>query len=184
VRADINNAVPLFKKSSGVVNVLIMGPALYLGFSVIPQVAEEINLPKKLTGKFLVMSIFLAALWYIAIIIGLVLSAPSNFRQTSTIPVADAMAYLFNTSIAGRIMILGGIAGILTSWNAFVVAACRVIYVMARKKILPPIFGRISPVYGTPSYAILLVLIITVLAPFLGENALIWLMIISQKLTI
>ena len=48
-------------------SVLVMVPALLVGFDVIPQSAEEINLPARRIGLLLVISVALAGLWYVAI---------------------------------------------------------------------------------------------------------------------
>mgnify|MGYP001977190924 CR=1 FL=1 len=51
----------------GILSVLVMVPALMVGFDVIPQSAEEINLPPNRIGRLLVVSVGLAGAWYIAI---------------------------------------------------------------------------------------------------------------------
>ncbi|MFQ8902592.1 MAG: hypothetical protein ACLR7D_12745 [Lachnospira eligens] len=46
-----------------------MTPFLFIGFDVIPQAAEEINVPYKKIGKIMLLSIFLKAVaWYLLII--------------------------------------------------------------------------------------------------------------------
>ena len=45
---------------------------------------------------------------------------------------------------------------------------------MARAHMLPAIFGKVHPKYGSPTAAVLLVGIITVLSPLLGKSALVW----------
>lgn len=43
---------------------------MFVGFNIIPQMAEEMNIPKKTIGKVLLLSVALAVLWYILIIFG------------------------------------------------------------------------------------------------------------------
>lgn len=45
---------------------------------------------------------------------------------------------------------------------------------MARAHMLPKIFAKVHPKYGSPTAAILLVGIITILSPLLGKSALSW----------
>lgn len=52
--------IPLFSK--GVAGVLVMVPAVMVGFDVIPQSAEEIDLEPRLIGKLLVISVGLAVI--------------------------------------------------------------------------------------------------------------------------
>lgn len=170
---SIENA-PAFTDFSGVVAVILMVPAMFVGFDVIPQSAEEINLPYNVIGKLLVFSILCAAVFYGLIILGISLLAPIDASLESTIPVAGAVEHAFQSQVAGKIMIIAGIAGILTSWNGFIVGGSRVLFAMGRAKMLPPIFGKLHPKYNTPSYALYLVGFLCVLSPFMGENALVW----------
>jgi len=45
VKGDVANMVPVFTNGQGFVAVLLMVPAMFVGFDVIPQAAEEMNLP-------------------------------------------------------------------------------------------------------------------------------------------
>ena len=165
---------PAFMGTKGTIAVLLMVPSMFVGFDVIPQSAEEMNLPRRQIAKALIVSIVMAASWYFLIILGIGLSAPPEVRNAGLVPAADAMAYCYGSDLFGRIMILGGICGLLTSWNGFIVASTRVIFAMGRAKYLPPFFARIHPRYKTPYGAIFLVGGICVLSPLLGKNALVW----------
>jgi len=173
-KGSISNIGPMFKSAPGFISVLLMCPALYLGFGVIPQVAEEIDLPRQVVGKLLIFSIFLAALWYVLIILGTGMAAPCSVRATYDIPVADSMKDIFRSDIASGFMIVAGIAGIITSWNAFIIAASRILFAMGRAKLLPPIFSSLHPKYQTPWFGITLVFIVSVIAPLFGKSALLW----------
>src|SRR5699024_7627612 len=60
---------PMFVNgSAGLFTVVIMTPFMFVGFDVIPQAAEEINLPRKRIGQLLIFSVVLAVVWYILII--------------------------------------------------------------------------------------------------------------------
>ena len=48
--------------------VLIMVPFMFVGFDIIPQSAEEIDVPFTEIGKLLMVSIVMAVLWYIGMI--------------------------------------------------------------------------------------------------------------------
>lgn len=160
--------------AKGIIAVLLMVPSMFVGFDVIPQSAEEMNLPLRHIAKVFIVSIVMAAAWYFMIIIGISISAPAEVRDAGVVPAADAMAYCYGSSIFGKIMILGGICGIMTSWNGFIVGSTRIIFAMGRAKMLPPFFGRLHKKYKTPSGAIVLVGGICVTAPLLGQNALVW----------
>ena len=165
---------PTVTNVKGIIAVLLMVPSMFVGFDVIPQSAEEMNLPLRHIAKVFIISIVMAAAWYFMIIIGISISAPPEVRDAGIVPAADAMAYCYGSGVFGNIMILGGICGIMTSWNGFIVGSTRVIFAMGRAKMLPPFFGRLHRKYKTPSGAILLVGAICIAAPLLGKNALVW----------
>jgi APA family basic amino acid/polyamine antiporter len=171
---SVSNMFPLTTNASGLVVVLLMVPAMFVGFDVIPQAAEEMNIPLKSIAKVLIASILMAAAWYIIMILGISLCAPQEVRDSAAIPVADSFAHALNSPAAGKFMIVAALCGILTSWNGFILGATRVIFAMGRAKMLPPVFGRVHPKYQTPTAAIVLVGLITCLSPLLGKSALVW----------
>lgn len=171
---DGKNALPLFTSGTGMAAVLLMAPSMYVGFDVIPQAAEEMNIPAKAISKVLLMSILMGAAWYILMIVGISLSAPASVRDTASIPVADSMAYAYGSAIWGKVLIVGGLCGILTSWNGFFIGASRVMFAMGRAKMLPGFFGKVHPKYNSPYVAVIFTGIICCISPFLGKNALVW----------
>ncbi len=177
VNGDISNMTPLFKDGiNGIISVAVMTPFMYVGFDVIPQAAEEMNIPFKKIGQILLLSVVMAVVWYMVIILGVSLAMDSASMAASELVTADAMANVFfNSSIASKILILGGIAGILTSWNSFYVGGSRAIYSMAESGMLPKFLAKLHPKYKTPCNAIILVGVLSSLAPLLGRSMLLWL---------
>jgi amino acid transporter len=165
---------PTVTNAKGIIAVLLIVPSMFVGFDVIPQSAEEMNLPLRHIAKVFIISIVMAVIWYFMIIIGISISAPPEVRNAGIVPAADAMAYCYGSGVFGTIMILGGICGIMTSWNGFIVGSTRIIFAMGRAKMLPPFFGRLHRKYKTPSAAILLVGGMCIASPLLGQNALVW----------
>ncbi|MBO8168374.1 MAG: amino acid permease [Thermoanaerobacteraceae bacterium] len=170
------NMQPLFVDGAkGLFAVVIMTPFMFVGFDVIPQAAEEIDLPYGVIGKLLIISVIMAAAWYILIILGVARAlTPAQLSET-TLATADSMAAVFGSQFWGNIMVLGGIGGILTSWNAFYVGGSRAIYAMAEAKMLPAFLAKLHPKYKTPSNAILLIGVLSTIAPFFGRKMLVWL---------
>ena len=174
---EVSNVQPLFKDGvNGIIAVAVMTPFMYAGFDFIPQAAEEMNIPFKKIGQILILSVVMAVVWYVAIIGGVSLAMSSTQIETSELVTADAMANVFfNSPIASKVLIIGGIAGILTSWNSFYVGGSRAIYSMAESGMLPSFLARLHPKYKTPCNAVILVGVISSLAPFLGRKMLVWL---------
>src|SRR5699024_2538658 len=112
---------PLFENGmNGLLIIVIMTPFMFVGFDVIPQAAEEINLPQRRIGQLLILSVVLAVLWYIAIIFGVSRVLTPGEMSVSNLVTADAMVKAFNGSqMMGNILVLVGIGGILTSCIGF-----------------------------------------------------------------
>ena len=174
VKGGVENMVPVFTSGHGLVAVILMVPAMFVGFDVIPQAAEEMNIPLNKIAKVLIMSICMAAAWYMLMIISIALSAPADVRASGSIPVADAFTHAMGNPVFGKLMIIAAMCGILTSWNGFIVGATRLMFSMGRAKMLPKVFGKVHPKYKSPTAAIALVGTITCLSPFLGKGALVW----------
>lgn len=177
VNGDSANITTLFSDGNkGVLAVAVMTPFMYVGFDVIPQAAEEINLPFKKIGQILVLSVVMAVVWYVMIIYGVSLAMDTSALEGSKLATADAMkAVFFDSPLASKIMVIAGIGGIITSWNSFFVGGSRAIYSMADSKMLPEFLGKLHPKYKTPVNAVLLIGILSTLAPLLGRKMLVWL---------
>lgn len=173
-KGDTSYTKPFFTNVQGFSSVLLMVPAMFVGFDVIPQSAGEMNVPLKKIPKLLILSICAAALWYMLMIFSTCMSAPVKVRLEGTIPVADAMAFAYGSAIWGKICIVGALCGILTSWNGFLYGGARVIYSLANAKMLPAFLGKIHPKYGTPSNAVLLCAALSTFSCLLGKSALSW----------
>ena len=159
----------------GVLSVVIMVPALLVGFDVLPQSAEEIDLPPRRIGALLVFSLALAVLWYGAISFAVATAIPKTDLQASDMATADAAARLWGNPWAGYALVVGGIGGILTSWNAFIIGGSRVMFALAESGSLPSLFARLHPRYRTPYAAILLLGALACISPFFGRTILVWL---------
>jgi basic amino acid/polyamine antiporter, APA family len=168
----LDTSEPMWKGFSGVFAVIIMVPFMFVGFDVIPQSAEEVNMPPREIGKALVGSIVLAVLFYLLIVLS-VGFAPFDKGQ-STLFSADAAGAYWHSKKAAAFLVFAGIGGILTSWNAFLIGGSRAVYALARSKQLPGFLGDVHPRFGTPWPAIILIGVFSVLAPMLGRNALTW----------
>ena len=160
---------------TGVLVVLIMVPALMVGFDVIPQSAEEINLPQDQIGKMLILSVCCAVMWYIAITFAVGMSLNTVELESSSAATADAMSRAWGSDLAGAVMIFAGIGGILTSWNAFIIGGSRVLYALSDSGMLPAVFSRIHPEYKTPHMCILFIGVLSCVSPFFGRTVLVWL---------
>ena len=171
---DMEYTKPLFTSFSGFTVVLLMVPAMFVGFDVIPQSAGEMDVPLKKIPKILIVSICMAAVWYMLMIFATCVSAPGSVRTGGVIPVADAMAFAFGSPIWGKICIIGAMCGILTSWNGFLYGGARVLFSLANAKMLPGFLAKVHPKYHTPCNAVLFCGGLSTFSCLLGTGALTW----------
>ncbi|MDH3491066.1 MAG: amino acid permease [Gammaproteobacteria bacterium] len=176
VNGKTSNVSPAFVGGlAGTLSVLVMVPFMFVGFDVIPQSAEEIDLPFADIGRLLVASIIMAIAWYAAVIAAVGLGLPAAYRSTASLPTADAATALLGGSWAGKLLVVGGIAGIITSWNAFLIGGSRALYALAEAGQVPKTFAKLHPKYRTPHNAILLTGGLAIIAPLFGRPAMVWL---------
>ena len=178
VTGDLANMEPLMRDGvSGMTLVLVMVPFMFVGFDTIPQAAEEIDLPFRDIGSVLMVSVAMAIAWYTLIVlgVGLVLDAAAlaAAAANATIVTAEASIRIYGEA-GGIILLVAGLAGIITSWNAFILGGSRAIYALARADLLPAALGKLHPHYHTPVNAILLIGVLSIIGPFFGRPALVW----------
>lgn len=173
---SIDNMQPLLTGgTAGFFAVLVVVPFLFVGFDVIPQSAEEVNVPARQVGRLVVIAVVLATIWYLITIVTTSSAMPAGALAEADIATADAFGALFGNDVMAKLLIAGGIAGILTSWNSLLLGASRLMYSMARSGMLPAWFGKLHPRFRTPINALLFIGGLSFIAPFLGEAMLVWL---------
>ncbi len=158
----------------GMMAVIVMVPFMFVGFDVIPQAAEEIDLTRPNIGKFLIVSIVVAVMWYVGIAWSVGTTLPLLQAENSTLATADAMTNAWQGKWAGILLVIGGVLGILSSWNAFLIGGSRLLYAMSKTHMLPAFLGKLHPKYNTPVNAILLIGGLATLAPLFGRKMLVW----------
>ena len=170
--------VPFVK---GVILIIAMAPFLYVGFDCIPQAAEEFNFPANKTLALIVSAIGIGAFIYasIAVVTAAVMpwmemvelknaaGNPESWRTGAMIKQALGMGGLI-------FVVVAVLCGMFTGIGGFYMSSSRLMFGMARAKMLPKWFAYIHPTYKTPSNAIKFVMVIAVLVPFIGREVLNW----------
>ena len=161
-----------------VLSVAVVAPFFLFGFDVIPQVAEEINIPLKKIAKVLLMSIICAVVFYglVVFAVGYALNSEgiSKAMEGSGLVTAFAMEKVFNSAVMAKVLIIGGLCGVITSWNSFLIGGSRAIFSMAESKMIPGRFAKLHSKHKTPVNALLLIGVLSLAAPFFGRTMLVW----------
>ena len=162
-----------------IAKVAIMTPFFLFGFEVIPQAAEEINVPLKKLGKMMILSIIMAVSFYVLVVlaVGYVMNAEqikTSMLSATGLVTADAMGVAFNNANMAKVLIIGGLCGIVTSWNSFLIGGSRALYSMSVSYMLPRKFAVLHKKYNTPVNSLLLIGALSVISPFFGRSMLVW----------
>ncbi len=175
-KGDVSNIQPLFSQGvDGVLAVTVITPFFMVGFDVIPQAAEEVDIPARRIGHLMLFSIAMSVGWYCLILFCVSMLFDHESILHAELCTADALSAAWNGNPAARrIVVFGGVCGILTSWNAFLAAGSRVLFSMGKSGMLPEWFSRVHERYHTPSNAVLFIGGISALAPFFGKQLLTW----------
>ncbi len=131
-----NNLQPAFGSPDtstavgGVLAVLVTAPFWFVGFDTIPQAAEERldGFPAKRLGQMLVLAILGSTVFYALVFISVGMTVPWKSIIDQPLPTAVAFQRAFASPIWGRLVLVIGLIGLLTSWNGFFLSGCRVLF--------------------------------------------------------
>ena len=130
------------------------------------------------TAGLNILSVILAVVFYALVIVavGLVLDSGAIIKsqEATGLVTADAMGTAFGMKIMAKVVIVGGMCGIITSWNSFLIGGSRAMYSMAESYMIPKTFAKLHPKHKTPINALILIGVLTMLAPFAGRQLLVW----------
>lgn len=178
-RGDSAHLRPLFATPdaigalSGIATVFVMTPFFFAGFNVLPQAigekSPEVSL--RMVSALILLSIVGALLFYVLVILASSMTLPREQLLELDLPAAAAFRSAFNSVALGNVVLLAGLLGLITTWNAVFFAGVRVLMVLSRSGALPARLGAIHPRHGTPGRAAWLVAIVATALMLLGRGA-------------
>ena len=180
---------PMYTEGSGafaqIVRIAAISPWAFIGFENISHFSEEYKFPVKKVRGILIGSVIVTTLLYLFVSILSVSAYPPeydnwlqyiqdmhNLEGIKAVPAFYAADhYLGQTGVA--VLLLSLFSVILTSLIGNLLALSRLLYAAGREKDAPPIFARLNK-RGIPGKAILMIVLISLLLPFLGRTAIGW----------
>ncbi len=175
---DFDNLSPGFPdgvaKWDAIFAIVAMAPWAFIGFDCIPQAAEEYDFKPKFGTIILVVAVVVAALLYTTV--NTVTAVMMPWQELLAAGHSWPTGYVVATYIGKIGLWILGIAmfcAVFSGMNAFYMATSRLIYAMANENALPRWLGHLNK-KSTPSYAILFIMGLTLLAPWFGREVLGW----------
>lgn len=137
----------------------------FIGFDVVATAAEETRNPQRDVPRGILGSLAICTLLYVAV--SVVVTGMQRYDRLSTnAPLADAFKDLGHPFYAGVIS-FGAAVGLTSVCMILLLGQSRVFFAMSRDGLLPRIFSRVHPKYGTPYRStILLGVVVAVVAGF------------------
>lgn len=132
----------------------------YIGFDAVSTAAEEVKNPQRDLPIGIITSLIVCTILYIvvsAILTGMV--PYLDFKQTAA-PVAFALQKI-GVNWGSALVSVGAICGITSVLLVMMFGQTRILFAMSRDGLLPKIFSKIHPKFGTPAKSTLIVGIVT-----------------------
>jgi APA family basic amino acid/polyamine antiporter len=143
-------------------NGVFMGAFLvffaYIGFDALSTVAEETVNPGKDIPIGIIGSLLVCTVVYMLVAAVLTGMVPMNQIDVHA-PIASAMSSVGKNWMAGLISI-GAVAGLTSVVMVLQVGAARILFSMARDRLIHPVFSKIHPRFQTPSVITIVVAVI------------------------
>lgn len=120
----------------------------YIGFDALSTVAEEVKNPSRDMPIGIIASLAICTIVYMSVAGVLTGMVPYNKIDTHA-PIAAAMAMVNKDWMAGIISI-GAVAGLTSVILVLQLGAARILFSMARDKLIPQVFSKIHKKFQTP----------------------------------
>jgi amino acid transporter len=158
----------------GTLTVFVSAPFWLAGFNTVAQLMEEKAPSASYASivKALLASIAAASLFYALLILSSSMGMPWEQIPRLEFPAIGAFAAALHSPLAARIVLLGGLVGLLATWNAVFIAASRVLYALGRAGMIHPQFARVHARFHAPTVAVVVVGFLSGAGILLGRSVL------------
>jgi len=159
---QVQNINPIFTNlpTASILFAMVFVLETFFGWETVTYLAEETKDARHKIPKVMIygtIAVVLLALGVVVIALGVL---PWQTLANSTSPLAD-VAYAFMGSMGANIVALLIFLNIMGAAAAWIITTPRLIFALARDKLLPPLFGKLHAQHKTPVNAIILQTILT-----------------------
>ena len=168
-----------------IVKIAVISPWAFIGFESISHSAEEFDFERHRIRRVLIVAVLFTLLLYVMVTLLSVTAYPAKYgswleyiRDLDNLSGLEALPafYAANAYLGGAgvtLLMLSLLALVVTSLIGNTTALSRLLYAMARDKLLHERFSRIND-HGIPADAVLLVAGLSVFIPLVGRTAIGW----------
>jgi len=183
--AGLSNIHPLYPSDktafAAIITIVAIAPWAYVGFDAVPQAAEEFDFPAKKAFSLIILALLFAALLYSLMIIATSMTQPWEGLVSEDHVWGTGVAIKETIGVMGlAILVIALTMGVSTGLNGFILATSRLLFAMSRAKIIPGAFSKLHPKHETPYIAVIFTVIVSMIAPWFGREALTWVVDMSS----
>jgi basic amino acid/polyamine antiporter, APA family len=137
----------------------------YIGFDIVATAAEETRNPQRDMPIGILSSLGICTVLYVAV--SLVVTGMVKYTDIKIdAPLAEAFRSVGQSGIA-TVISVGALVGLTTVMMILMLGQSRVFFAMSRDRLLPPVFAKVSPRFGTPLRTTILTgVVVTVISTF------------------
>jgi basic amino acid/polyamine antiporter, APA family len=132
---------------------VVVGAALvffaYIGFDTVTVASEEARDPVRDVPRAIVLSLIIGAVLFTAVGAVTVGVVPWD-KVAAASGMVDAVTHAGNSPLLFGLVLVGTVTGAAASMLISLLGQIRILYVMSRDRMIPPVFGRVSPRTRTP----------------------------------
>lgn len=183
--AGMENVSPYFPTDTtafaAIMSIVAIAPWAFVGFDNVPQAAEEFNFSSKKAFNLIIFAILFATILYCLMIFATAMAQPwENLVSTNHIwGTGFAIEETLGT-LGVVILVVALTMGIFTGLNGFIISTSRLLFAMSRAKFIPKAFSKLHAKHETPYISIIFTVVIAMIAPWFGRQALTWVVDMSS----
>ncbi|MFC3039719.1 APC family permease [Virgibacillus xinjiangensis] len=166
---------------AAIISIVAIAPWAYVGFDNVPQAAEEFKFSSKKAFSLIIFAILAAAILYSMMILATAMTQPWEALVAEGHAWGTGVAIQELLGTFGLVLLVVALSmGIFTGLNGFIISTSRLLFAMSRAKIIPGAFSKLHSKYETPYLGIIFAVIVSMIAPWFGREALVWVVDMSS----
>ena len=122
-------------------------------------------------GRTTTLSLTVAIIFYCVVIASSSMAIPWRELVTHELPTVAAFRIGLGSPLLANLVLIAGLFGIVTAWNAVFIAGSRVLFALGRAQVIGSPFGAVHPAFRSPYISVLFVGSVGLVAVFLGRTA-------------